>query len=371
MSDFLTTLRELSVAFYFFSRETTPSNITPHRFLEACCNGIKRIDKMRIVHHFEGTSFTNEQLITINNGLKLGHKIREVLKLQDPIIEWVGGDTHSGTPIDLVIDGHRFSLKEQSFILENMGLYKLLNILSGNESVERGCHIFETFSMDELKNWFNVTRDLLINLGPSTFSHKGSDYYSAGTLSAGNLNLEFTKGRKTKKSTISNFSSCTYDRFQNQTVSTTREQVFSKWIKIQVASDATYTKAKATCAKMAGERLVYSVGSVANTIPENLLRFFRIQEKEHYYAKSTENALEIYRVPALEECSRTIQVKSFRYNVPSSQLNILTEIENIVNSKKIILRNELRYSHGQFNGTPEAKLYVQEGDLSVVYEKLC
>jgi len=57
--------------------------------------------------------------------------------------------------------------------------------------------------------------------------------------------------------------------------------------------------------------------------------------------------------------------------VPDSQLNIFTEIKNTQNNKSLLFRNELRYSHGQFNGTPEAKLYHKSGgDLSIMYDVL-
>ena len=57
--------------------------------------------------------------------------------------------------------------------------------------------------------------------------------------------------------------------------------------------------------------------------------------------------------------------------MPDSQLNIFTEIKNTQNNKSLLFRNELRYSHGQFNGTPEAKLYHKSGgDLSIMYDVL-
>ena len=42
------------------------------------------------------------------------------------------------------------------------------------------------------------------------------------------------------------------------------------------------------------------------------------------------------------------------------------------NGCKIIFRNELRYSHGQFNKTPEAKCYIDRNacDLTTMYQRI-
>lgn len=56
--------------------------------------------------------------------------------------------------------------------------------------------------------------------------------------------------------------------------------------------------------------------------------------------------------------------------MPKSQLNIYTTIENIETKSKLVVRNELRYSHGQFNGTPEAKMYIDNGSLLIAYDEV-
>jgi hypothetical protein len=78
----------------------------------------------------------------------------------------------------------------------------------------------------------------------------------------------------------------------------------------------------------------------------------------------------IYKVPSSQEFANFINIKSINYSVPRSQLNIITEIENKSTGNILTLRNELRYSHGQFNGTPEAKMYYddqQSTGLEVFY----
>jgi len=161
-----------------------------------------------------------------------------------------------------------------------------------------------------------------------------------------------------------------YDRFKKETNPKTREKVFSKWIKEKVEQDSQYIEAKKYCAEKAGENLLAFVGSVCGKSPLELRRFFRILDQEYYYAKTTNTSLEIFLVPDQETASKDIIIKSLCFKVPRSQLNIYTEIENTKTKKTIIFRNELRYSHGQFNGTPEAKLYIEKGDLTTVYEKI-
>lgn len=60
-----------------------------------------------------------------------------------------------------------------------------------------------------------------------------------------------------------------------------------------------------------------------------------------------------------------------RYEVPGSQLNIITTFKNKSTGKILEFRNECRFSHGQFNGTPEAKMYVAKNtSLTNLYETL-
>ncbi|MBD3793835.1 MAG: hypothetical protein IE889_06695, partial [Campylobacterales bacterium] len=84
----------------------------------------------------------------------------------------------------------------------------------------------------------------------------------------------------------------------------------------------------------------------------------------------TNNYLEVYRVPSREEFSSKIKIVDIGWSVPKSQLNILTVIENTETQESLIFRNEMRYSHGQFNGTPEAKMYIDTGSLLIAYDEI-
>ena len=97
---------------------------------------------------------------------------------------------------------------------------------------------------------------------------------------------------------------------------------------------------------------------------------FRIEKQEYYYAKTTNKTIEVYKIPSQSEFKTKVDITNIRSSVPKSQLNIFTTIENIKTNEKLVVRNELRYSHGQFNGTPEAKMYIDSGSLLIAYEKV-
>ena len=88
-------------------------------------------------------------------------------------------------------------------------------------------------------------------------------------------------------------------------------------------------------------------------------------------SKTTNAGVEIYKVPSQKNYLNTIRIEKIEGSVPNSQANILTTIVNNKNNTKLVLRNECRFSHGQFNGTPEAKMYYERGgSLLVIYEKI-
>jgi hypothetical protein len=372
MADIKTNIRELSVGFHFFGAHEI-SSLSPISFLRICRNNITNCENLTIKQISSyGSAFNEEELAIIQNGLTLGEVIEDLFKIKpNPHVSWTGCDTHSGNAIDLSINGHGFSLKEESHILENMGLYKLVNIIQNANTYKRGLHIFEEFAPGELEDWFKTTRDLLIKIGPSRFEYRGGGYTSLGQLEDGKtLRLFYQQGRTRTESIIRNFDSSGYDAFQRQTTSMTREKVFSKWIKERIEHNSIYLKSKKVCALMAGARLVTLLKPYIKTSPPSLNRLFRIDKEEYYYAKSTFNETFVYQVPKLNEFRNQIFIKNIEMSVPKHQLNIYTTIQNKETDKQLVFRNELRYSHGQFNGTPEAKFYIAQGDITTLYKRL-
>ena len=102
-----------------------------------------------------------------------------------------------------------------------------------------------------------------------------------------------------------------------------------------------------------------------------LPRFLRIHNFEYYYAKTTPYGVEVLRVPSIRDFGDNIRIESIEASVPNTQANILTTIVNINTGRHLVLRNECRFSHGQFNGTPEAKMYYEHGgSLLTIYDPI-
>lgn len=105
--------------------------------------------------------------------------------------------------------------------------------------------------------------------------------------------------------------------------------------------------------------------------PNYVYDFFQIYPKDYYYAKTTAFETTILHVPSRSNFNSIIEFQGCRYDVPSSQLNIITTFKNKKTNKVLEFRNECRFSHGQFNGTPEAKLYVvRNTPLTELYEPI-
>ena len=105
-------------------------------------------------------------------------------------------------------------------------------------------------------------------------------------------------------------------------------------------------------------------------VVKSLHKLFRIEKQSYYYAKTTIQGIELYKVPSESEFSTKIKIIDMYSSIPQSQLNIYTSIENTLTKQKLVLRNELRYTHGQLNTAPEAKQYIAEGSLLIAYEEV-
>lgn len=379
MADIKTHLRELSVAttvgllnqgisfkrsdlydsqqFLRYAKEVISSDIS-------CASNIKKEKE-----------FTDELKQIIDNGYQLGKYIYENDYFsihKNDIITWQGNNTQKDDPIDVTIGNYCFSLKEESFILENMGLYKLLNCFTGSKYKKR--HIFSDYARKEYEIWFSVTWKELItylNANNNKWSYDDTIKRKKGsiTLSGNLIKLEFFQNEKLVTQSILPHN-CELTCFEANTNSKTREQVFSKFIRQNLENNSNYNNSKKTCAIAATEALASELIHNLN-YDAGLPRFLRIHEHEYYYAKTTTSKVEIFKVPNISSFGNDIIIESIKSYVPKKQANILTTIKNRKTGKKLILRNECRFSHGQFNGTPEAKMYYESGgSLEVIYEKI-
>ncbi len=320
-------------------------------------------------------TFTGELRTIINNGYKLGKEIYQnsYFKInRGDKITWQGNDTQKEDPIDITVGSYGFSLKEESFILENMGLYKLLNCYTGSSYKKR--HIFKDYARVEYEAWFTATwKELLafLNKNGGIWRYDNTAKRKKGviTLSHTSVTLEyFHNGKSVAKSILPK--DCKLADFERKTSAKTREEVFSKFINLNLGDNTNYIHAKKTCAVAASKALARELNDNLN-YRAGLPRFLRIHTCEYYYAKTTAAGIKIFKVPALASFGNDIIIESIIGSVPDKQANILTTIRNKHTGKKLVLRNECRFSHGQFNGTPEAKMYYeQDGSLEVIYEAI-
>lgn len=310
----------------------------------------------------------------VDNGFQLGKAIYENDYFHIPkeaVITWQGNDTQKDDPVDITIGKYGFSLKEESFILENMGLYKLLNCYTGSSYKKR--HIFSDYARLEYEHWFSVTWNKLIEFLQSYTSWEYNDPSKGKrgliSLNGASVKLEyFLNGRSESNSELPK--NCTLSDFERKTCSKTREQVFSKYINQNLDGDQEYNSAQKKCAVAATTALAKELNDNLS-YTAGLPRFLRFHKHEYYYAKTTSAGVKILKVPAASSFGNDIIIESIVSSVPKKQANILTTIANKKTGKTLVLRNECRFSHGQFNGTPEAKMYYERGgSLDVIYEQV-
>lgn len=248
-----------------------------------------------------------------------------------------------------------------------MGLYTLLNNLTGSHYA-KGLHIFTIFASKEYDAWFNYTWLYLKKyLEQKTVWNLHKNDNSSSIQYSDDKNtiiLSYNDIVSIVPASIS-----TNAEYMKYTTSKTREKVFSKWINEVATHDSEYTKLKKLCSETAGKKVSDKINNEFS--PDNVYEFFQIYLREYYYAKTTQSETTILKVPSRDEFRSVIEFQGCRYEVPASQLNIISTFQNKKTKKILEFRNECRFSHGQFNGTPEAKMYVvRDTPLTDLYEPL-
>ncbi|QHB16979.1 hypothetical protein [Mannheimia pernigra] len=315
-------------------------------------------------------NFDNEHQKIILNGVRLANAIFDNSHFSITSFDqiyWLGNDTQKSDLIDIQVGIYGFSLKEESFILENMGLYKFINLLT-NSNYERGLHVFMEFAKDEYEEWFAYTWQLLNNsISQNRFLYnKKEKYISKIEINNNLISFSFQSAHKNLVIELPNIH-ITWSEFMYKLGDKDiREKVFCKWVSEVASRDQMYIDLKSHCSETAGRKLV---NYLINNLSDNgLARFLQIYNSPYFYAKVTNNDVKVFKVPSLSEFADQINIDDVIYSVPKSQLNILTTIKNKSTNKSIVLRNECRFSHGQFNGTPEAKMYYdKKSNLADIY----
>lgn len=163
----------------------------------------------------------------------------------DPIY-WLGNDTQKEDPADISVERYGFSLKEESFILENMGLYKLLNCYTSSRYTRR--HIFKDYAPYEYAQWFLVTCNEMLRIvnsadGQWQYSNPRKPKGALMTLAGNSVILDYLERRRSVAKSILPLN-CSLDLYENNTTAKTQEEVFAKFINQCLDSNYEYTLSK-------------------------------------------------------------------------------------------------------------------------------
>lgn len=146
MADIQTHLRELGVLVGIKNKINnlgyTSNSITTNDFCEII-DSILPVNKHPLYNNIRIIAFSKSERDIIDNAFTLAKVIVEKLNFTSlDSADWYGYESGKDEPYDIKINDKYFSLKEDSFILENMGLYKLLNCFTGSKYKRGKRHIF-------------------------------------------------------------------------------------------------------------------------------------------------------------------------------------------------------------------------------------
>jgi hypothetical protein len=315
--------------------------------------------------------FSSEQMDILGNGYLLAKIISEKLNIKKvESSSWVA-DESPDRPFDITINGLNFSLKEDSNVLTNMGLYKLVNIItSSNFST---ISIYKDFANEQYNEWFKYTFEAFVSFlkkNLNTYEYIGAKVKSLTKLLGEKVYFGIYSVDKLIFSSTLDINNLTTDTYTKYTNSKIREYTFSKWINQYFSTDSNYVNLKSKASLAAGNNLVSYLKKNYNPA-DNFMSLFRIYEKEYFYAKVVNGKVDLYRVPSKSEIESKLRLVLISSSVPKSQINIISEFKNTINNGVVKLRNECRFSHGQFASVPEAKLYFDRkfGPINL-YEKI-
>lgn len=376
MPSLKTIVRELGVIYWMDrhlkEEKIAPEDVKPEEFYERCKDILGPIPEASRVENKEKFRSNKQQIL--RNTYWLAKRLIKTFEINEiREADWIGPNTQDQMPIDIKINGKEISLKDDSYIIENMGLYKVINLFTDEDYNSGSWHIFEDFANDLYQEWFRTSWNFLIEASEEQsgliWSDESVDYTREIHSEDSKIILKYKDRESELDENISNTS-----EFDENTISKTRE-VFGKWLNEVYLENASedkqkeYNRIKKKCSMEAGENLEEYLESNLDIKYDNLLRLLRIHERGYYYAKAAEGKCSIYKVPSKEQYDRTeLEVIDFEPSIPDSQLNLITTLKNNETGGVLKLRNEIRFSHRQFNGSPEAKMYLVENyDLSPVY----
>ncbi|MCI0450715.1 MAG: hypothetical protein L0Y79_13215 [Chlorobi bacterium] len=364
MADIKTILRELSVILgYILSKydlEFTTEILNVKKYLEFIRKYCKNINECNSeIQKIEQEENLMVHKSIIGNGLNLGQILYEKLKLDGDIV-WSGAQVKSKYPFDIKIGNTGISLKEASFILKNPSFSNYLNALTQPSIPFVKVHVFRSFAEKEFKLWFDYTFMKLKEIATKCKDNEKIFIYSKRGTFIKRLKDKLIFGDADNEISISMEGQINEIELNKRLGGFIFEHTFSKWIKDNLEkNDNRYNELKKTCSLKAGENLKNYIYENLNLNSREILELMQIYDENYYYGKSFGEA-KIYKVPKNIECK--VELTNIEVKVPSSQLNVYFtfKISNINGINDVEFRVECRYSHGQFKGIPEAKLYYTD-----------
>jgi site-specific DNA-methyltransferase (adenine-specific) len=376
MADIKTILRELSVIVGFIISKYKPTlsedQIDVKTFLELLnkhCDNFNKFDTdIKKIQDINDFAIHRE---IINNGIKLGKLISQKLDLNGEIL-WVGSKVKETYPFDMKIGSVGISLKEESYIIKNPSFADYLNALVQPLEPFRHIHVFRKFAQTEFNKWYKYTYNRLVedsrnyDYNQIIFKYDKNDAF----IKKSSKGLIF--GDRYTQVEISLEENLDEESFNRKIGGSIIEHTFCKWISETLErKDKKYEELKKECSIKAGETLKTFINNNLNLDSVRILNLLQIYDRPYYYGKSLEIP-KLYKVPCNTECQ--VRLISIEIKVPKSQLNVYFTFEILKrnNSNPFKFRVECRYSHGQFKGIPEAKLYYIDDldQLRNLYEEI-
>ena len=267
---------------------------------------------------------------TILNNYKLGKKIRGFYYYHrdtpiDPdTVKWVGDDT-SYAPADMLVNNEKWSLKEKSSIIKNQSAATFLNILTNSDDYGRGFHLLNELAPEENLQGLQKIVSHYNADNPETAYPEFKDY------------SEWKSQPKSEQKKLSR-----YIQSKDRTPEFKRE----------------LEEIKTRINEKAGDNLLKRINNAHEVDAGELLG----SDVDYFYSKFDHNGdMFAGYVPNKETISKHVKVKAIWYTA-GSQLNIIIKYVN-TRAEEFLTITEIRYSHGQFNGIPEAKMKTYSGDF--------
>lgn len=269
---------------------------------------------------------------TLKANYDLGQKIEEYHVLTgkeiDPTtLKWVGDDT-SKAPADITVNGELWSLKENSEIIKNSSAANLMNTVLGSQKYARNLHSLDAYAEKE------HNEALIYAINKHNTANPSEPLPSVASFS------EWSKHSKDTRKKLALF-------IRNSSVDK-KSQFFKE-----------FSELKQKANQAAGDNIINEMqtSDYANVKAGDLLS----GNVSYYYAKTSSGKTSIGYIPSAEELNENVKLVNVTSR-PGQQLDLMLTFENS-RGEKLTIQSEMRYSHGQFAGTPESKMKIFSGNF--------